>query len=81
MLGYPRCEVITEGGNQFDVAGRHYEQLKDMLDHKDKGWIELDLALDPSAHITVKLDEIVIITYLTEQFMAAKQAAETVEGG
>lgn len=74
MLNYPYCQVIAESDCCFYVDGRHYEQLKDMIDRKEKGWVELDSVFDESAKVMVRLDTIEHIIYVTETFDRMRQA-------
>lgn len=50
----PCCSVVVDD-DSYMVALRHYEQLRDMRDRGEKGYVELDLVFgDGKLHIDIE---------------------------
>lgn len=76
MSTYTACCAICfvdEPDSEFKAAPHHYEQLRDALDHGDKGWVELESA-SPGCKGLFRLEDIKSLCLCTSEYYEAKAA-------
>ena len=82
MAAVVGCAVFTrqDPGAAFMVAAHHYDSLRDKLDTKEKGWIELDCAEGEGGKTLIRLEDIVVVVLHTESLVEALKQREVTEG-
>lgn len=75
MLKLPPSCVVTIHGDEYSVQTRHYEELRDMLDNKQSGWVELD-SVYGDGKVFVRLEDIGRLVLATESFCIEKHSYE-----
>jgi hypothetical protein len=76
------CALFTRQDpcNAYMVASHHYEALRDQLDRKERGWVELDCPEGEGGKTLIRLEDIVVIVLQTESLVEAVRAREAVSG-
>ena len=68
QIAIPSCTVSVHDGKQaFVVDLRHYEELRDRLDRRETGWVELDSAWG-DGKVFVQLESIKDLALHSPQF-------------
>lgn len=71
------CLVYVDDGSQegvsYAVKLEHYEQLKDMLDRNESGWIELQ-SIYADGRLLIRLDRISHMFKATSEYCEAREA-------
>lgn len=69
ILRLPYCLVSLTKNRSYSVALRHYEELKDAVERKDTGWVELDLFECAAGKALVRLPDIVDLGYFPQDWI------------
>lgn len=67
------------GEGTFAVKLKHYEDLRDRLDRKESGWIELESFFGDGRHL-IRLEDITDLTASTESYVQERDNFETKYG-
>jgi frataxin-like iron-binding protein CyaY len=60
--------TVNDPDTQYVVNQKHYEFLKKSLDENDKGWVELDSAIE-GGKLFIKLENIAEIFLSSEEYV------------
>lgn len=75
------CSVTTVHAptTAYHVESRHYEPLRDALDRRETGWVELVLAAHSSGRVLLRLEDITEISLCTTEYLAVRDTERLVE--
>lgn len=81
MLHRPGVSVFTaqEPTTGFAVDTRHYEQLKDAIDQKQTGWVELD-SVYGDGKLLLRVEDIITLVLCTEGYIQAMAEDAVLDG-